>query len=97
MQTNTQPSTTAAHAFFSCNTAEESLFSVRPGVSSKNALAAASCFLDLARTCAYEGPESENLSNAAAYLIEMAKAVVDSLTIGIDSKPDDQLAEGGAQ
>ncbi len=97
MQTNTQPGTTAALNFFSCNTAEESLFSVRSGVSAKNALTAASCFLDLARTCAYEGTESGNLSNAAAYLIEMAKAVVDSLTIGIDSKPDDQQAEGGEQ
>lgn len=90
MQTNTQPGTTAALNFFSCNTAEESLFSVRSGVSAKNALTAASCFLDLARTCAYEGTESGNLSNAAAYLIEMAKAVVDSLTIGIDSKPNER-------
>lgn len=89
MQTNTQPGTTAALAFFSCNTAEESLFTVRPGVSAKNALTAASCFLDVARTCAYESTEAENLSNAAAYLVEIAKAVVDSLTIGIEASPND--------
>ena len=90
MQTNTA-TTTAAHAFFSCNPAQERLFSVRPGIPAEDALITASNFLDVARTCAYEGTETENLSSAAAYLIEMAKAVIDALAIGTEAKPDDRL------
>lgn len=87
MKTKTQPGTTAANAFFSCNSFNENLFSVRAGVSANNALETASCFLDVARDCAYQG--DANLSNAAAYLIEMAKAVVDSLVRCADIQPND--------
>ena len=87
MKTKTQPGTTAANAFFSCNSFNENLFSVRAGVSANNALETASCFLDVARDCAYSG--EGNFSNAAAYLIEMAKAVVDSLVRCTDAQPND--------
>jgi len=88
MQTNTQPGTTAALDFFSCSPGQQNLFTVRSGVSTEAALSTASCFLDLARDCAFEG--EGNLSNAAAYLIEMAKAVIDSLVDGVDSQPVDR-------
>lgn len=87
MQTNTQPGTTAAHDFFSCSPGQQNLFAVRSGVSTEAALSTASCFLDVARDCAFEG--EGNLSNAAAYLIEMTKAVIDSLVDGIEASPND--------
>ena len=87
MKTNPQPGTTDATDFFTYTSSQKNLFSVRPGVPANGALEMASCFLDVARDCAYSG--EGNFSNAAAYLIEMAKAVVDSLVRGTDAQPDD--------
>ena len=84
---NKQPGTTDATDFFTYSSSQKTLFSVRPGVPADGALEMASCFLDVARDCAYSG--EGNFSNAAAYLIEMAKAVVDSLVRCTDSKPND--------
>ena len=87
MQTNNPPGATDATGFYEYSSSQAKLFSVLPGVPADGALEAASNFLDVARDCAYQG--DANLSNAAAYLIEMAKAVVDSLVSGIDSMPND--------
>ena len=87
MRTNTQPGTTDATGFYKYSSSQKNLFSVLPGVPANGALEAASCFLDVARDCAYSG--EGNFSNAAAYLIEMAKAIVDSLVRVTDSKPND--------
>ena len=87
MQTDTQHGATDATDFFTYSSSQKKLFSVLPGVPADGALEAASCFLDVARDCAYSG--EGNFSNAAAYLIEMAKAVVDSLVRGTDAQPDD--------
>ena len=87
MQTNNQPGATDATGFYEYSSSQAKLFSVLPGVPADGALEAASCFLDVARDCAYSG--EGNFSNAAAYLIEMAKAVVDSLVSGTDAQPDD--------
>ena len=86
MRTNTQHGATDATDFFTYSSSQKTLFSVRPGVPADGALEAASCFLDVARDCAYSG--EGNFSNAAAYLIEMAKAVVDSLVRGTESQPN---------
>ena len=82
-----QPRTTDATGFYEYSSSQKTLFSVLPGVPADGALEAASCFLDVARDCAYSG--EGNFSNAAAYLIEMAKAIVDSLVRGTDAQPDD--------
>lgn len=87
MQTNTQHGATDATDFFTYSSSQKTLFSVRPGVPANGALEMASCFLDVARDCAYSG--EGNFSNAAAYLIEMAKAVVDSLVRCTDAQPND--------
>ena len=87
MQTNNQPGATDATGFYEYSSSQAKLFSVLPGVPADGALEAASNFLDVARDCVYQC--EGNFSNAAAYLIEMAKAVVDSLVRGTDAQPDD--------
>lgn len=82
-----QSRTTDATGFYEYSASQKNLFSVVPGVPANGALEAASCFLAAARDCAHSG--EENISSAAAYLIEMAKAVVDSLVCVTDSKPND--------
>ena len=83
-----QHGTTAAHAFFSCNTSNQNLFAVRPGIPAEDALNLASNLLDVARTCAYESSEESNLSGASAYLIEMAKGAIDALVRDIEAGPN---------
>ena len=77
MQTNNQPGATDATGFYEYSSSQAKLFSVLPGVPADGALEAASNFLDVARDCAYQC--DGNFANATGYLIEMAKAVVDSL------------------
>lgn len=82
---STIPKTTHAYPFFSCNPQGTALFSVRPGVSSIDALQLASCFLTSARDAAYGATEHTDSSDvfAAAYLIDMAQAVVDAAIAGM--------------
>ena len=96
MQTNTL-TTTASRDFFPCSGGDKTLFAVRPGIDAFDALEMASCLLSAAHNCAYESMEAENLSIAAAYLTDMAKAVVDSVMLGSKSTSDDRQAKGGAQ
>lgn len=82
---------TAQHPFFSCCPNGTALFSVRPDVSLDDALDLASCFLASARDAAYEVADASGGSSAfsAAYLIEMAKAVVDASAMAKPSPAHD--------
>lgn len=82
------PKTTHAYPFFSCNPQGTALFSVRPGVSSIDALQIASCFLTSARDAAYSATAHTDSSDvfATAYLVEMAKSVVDAAIAGMISE-----------
>ena len=71
---------TAAAPFLSANSEQAMLFSVNPGVPALDALETTSCFLDDALKAM--GNE-ENCCFAAHYLIQMSKAVVDSLLSGL--------------
>lgn len=66
---------TSHHAFYPTrDCVEDDLFSVNPGINVVTALENASCFLDVARADC-----SEKEAYAAAYLVDMAKAIVDSV------------------
>lgn len=74
----------AQHPFFSCNSEQERLFSVCEGVSILDALNQVSCFLASAQSAAESADGGDvRLIWAAAYLIEMSKAVVDSAINGL--------------
>lgn len=78
--TSTPTRVTSHLPFFPCNPSGDRLFSVRADVPLPDALEQASCLLAVARDVTYQ--VAEGLGSAAygpAYLIEMAKAVVDSL------------------
>ncbi len=85
MAVNTQ-GTTVPVSFFSCNSDQTNLFSVQPGVPVLNALQMASTFLSVAHGSACQADEScaDNSGNAAAYLVTMAKAVIDSIIKGVE-------------
>lgn len=82
--------TTVPVSFFPCNSDQTELFSVQTGVPALNALQMASTFLDVARDSAYQAGVScnDNSANAAAYLVAMAKAVIDSVIESIEFKRD---------
>ena len=82
--------TTVPVSFFSCNSDQTNLFSVQAGVPVLNALQMASTFLDVARDSAYQAGVScdDNSANAAAHLVTMAKAVIDSVIESIEFKCD---------
>lgn len=71
---------TAQHPFFSCNPSGDQLFAVREHISAIDALEQASCFMATALDVTYQAADStqSNAVSGAAYLIEMAKAVLDS-------------------
>ncbi|MFA7240508.1 MAG: DUF3077 domain-containing protein [Sulfuricellaceae bacterium] len=70
---------TADYPFFSCNLQKDKLFSVREGIPLKGALEQASLFLDSAQAIAGIAEDvTPAVVYGAAYLIEMAKAVVDA-------------------
>lgn len=78
--TSTPSRVTSHFPFFGCNASGDRLFSVRADVPLPDALEQASCLLAVARDAAYQVAESlRSAAYGPAYLIEMAKAVVDSL------------------
>ena len=92
MAVNTQV-TTVPVSFFPCNPEQTNLFSVRAGISALDALQMATSFLDVARdAAAYSagGDDSGNSGVAAAYLITMSKALVDSVVSGINENREDR-------
>ena len=78
---------TSAKKFFKINS-EHSIFQVIPGVPAQDALEQASCFLASSFEVLMNSSEPSELDFAAAHLIEMAKALVDSVT--------SSLAKGGS-
>lgn len=84
--------TTVPVSFFSCNPDQTNLFSVCAGAPALDALAMASSFLDVARdeAACSTGDDSGNSGVAAGYLITMAKAVIDSVLIGIGEDREDR-------
>jgi len=70
---------TAGYPFFSCNTRQDKLFSVREGIPLEGALEQASLFLESAQAIAGIAEDvTPSVVYGAAYLIEMAKAIVDA-------------------
>lgn len=78
------PRVTASFPFFSCNADQQPLFEVRAGLSVRDAIELASTMLAAADDAAYHACELCNSFEnrhtmwAAAYLIETARAVVNS-------------------
>lgn len=81
---------TAQHPFFSCNPSGDQLFSVRENISATDALEQASCFMAAARHATYQAADDANSEAVfgAAYLIEMAKAVLDAAIVAIAKEKD---------
>jgi hypothetical protein len=77
--------TTHFKKFFSCNAGQQALFAVNEGVSILDALEQASCFLDSAEEITRQAAEECNSTTvyAAAYLVEISKAIVDAATSAI--------------
>lgn len=95
-------SLTAAHAFFSCGRPDQNLFEVRSGIPAKDALETASCFLSTIVGQVYEMAQEIDSSEAhsAAYLLEMVKGIVDSVTASMAeaaSNVAQPRMEGGAE
>ncbi|MFA7239326.1 MAG: DUF3077 domain-containing protein [Sulfuricellaceae bacterium] len=71
---------TAGYPFFSCNPQKDKLFSVREGIPLEGALLQASLFLDSAQAITSNADDTvPEMIFGAAYLIELAKAVVDAI------------------
>lgn len=83
---------TESRQFIEANPNGDRLFAVVPGIPAADALEQASCLLATARDAAYGVAANGKHSFAAGYLIEMAKAVVDSITL-----PDARAIEEEAQ
>ncbi|MFA7240850.1 MAG: DUF3077 domain-containing protein [Sulfuricellaceae bacterium] len=78
---------TADYPFFSCNLQKDKLFSVREGIPLEGALEQASLFLDSAQAIAGIAEDvTPAVVYGAAYLIEMAKAVVDATVYAVHAE-----------
>lgn len=71
---------TAEKPFFSCNSKQDALFAVREGITLDDALCEASCLLSAAKDVMYAIASKDDAPEiwAAAYLVDMSKAVVDA-------------------
>lgn len=76
-----QINVTRKYPFLRCNLPNQDLFAVQDGIPAHDALCEASCILSVAVSLLH-GIEDDDEANAALYLIQMAKAVVDSIEIG---------------
>lgn len=87
-ETTARPRQTAQHPFFSANPQGDLLFSVRADIPATDALEQASCFLSAARSAVYEAAEGSARESmyGAAYLVDMAKAIVDSAILSLDAE-----------
>lgn len=87
------PISSIQYPFFPSGIGDGKLFDVREGVPIPDALNQASCFLASAKTAAYEADENADFGYAAAYLIELAKALVDSAIESIAGASKQEAAE----
>ena len=73
-----------------CNAENQRLFSVIAGVSGEEALQHASLLLNCVNTLSYLGAMDdghETMRWASHYLSEMAKAIIDDVTLGLQDVP----------
>ena len=84
--------TVGGASFGKCNVESQRLFSVNPGVSGEDALQHASLILNCVNTLSFLGAMddgNETLRWASHYLSEMAKALIDDVTLGLQQVQDD--------
>jgi hypothetical protein len=77
------PIVTSSKKFFKVNHQGDTLFQVSPGIPMLDALEQASCFLESSYAVFSNNLEPNDMDFAAAHLIKMAKALVDSVTSSI--------------
>ena len=86
--------TVGGASFGKCNVESQRLFSVNPGVSGEDALQHASLILNCVNTLSFLGAMDdghETMRWASHYLSEMAKALVDDVTLGLQQAQDASL------
>lgn len=69
---------TVNYTFFPCNTARQYLFAVQPGIPGEDALSESSCILSTVVSL-LRGIDDSEEAQAALYLVQMAKAAIDSV------------------
>lgn len=80
--------TVGGASFGKCNVQNQRLFSVNAGISGEEALQHASLLLDCVNTLSFLGAMddgSEAMRWASHYLSEMAKAIIDDVTLGLQN------------
>ena len=85
--------TVGGATFAKCNAGDQRLFTVNPGVSGEEALQHASLIMNCIDTLTFLGAMddgNEAMRWASHYLSEMAKALVDDVTLGLQ-----QVQDGG--
>lgn len=84
--------TVGAASFGQCNARHQRLFNVNAGVSADDALQHASLLLNCVNTLSFLGAMDEGndaLRWASHYLSEMAKAIVDDVSLGLQPAAGD--------
>jgi hypothetical protein len=92
MNHSTLLNTVGCATFAKCNAQNQPLFRINAGISCEEALEQASLLMDCVNKLTFlSGMENDNASMvwASHYLSEMAKAIIDDVTSGL------QLAQGG--
>ena len=86
--------TVGGATFAKCNTENQRLFTVNPGVSCEEALQHASLLMNCVNTLSFLGAMddgNEAMRWASHYLSEMAKALIDDVTLGLQYAQDGGL------
>ena len=88
--------TVGGATFGKCNAQDQRLFSVNAGVSSLDALEHASQLMNCVNTLSFmgavdDGNEATAMRWASHYLSEMAKALIDDVTLGLQHAQDGDL------
>lgn len=90
MTTPFASTTPGAATFGSCNQQNQRLFRLNPGICTEQALEHASQLMGCANTLTKLGgleEDSSTLAWAAHYLGDMAKAIIDDVTLGLQAGP----------
>nr|WP_314400283.1 DUF3077 domain-containing protein [Pseudomonas lundensis] len=83
--------TVGGASFGKCNVQNQRLFSVNAGVSGEEALQHASLLLNCVNTLSFLGAVddgNDSMRWASHYLSEMAKAIIDDVTLGLQQMQD---------
>lgn len=92
MNSSTAIHTVGGASFGKYNAQNQRLFSINAGASAEEALQHASLLLNCVNTLSYLGAVddgSEAMRWASHYLSEMAKAIIDDVTLGLQQVEDD--------